>query len=546
MASIPTSSTRIRGIDNVSNVSCHISCAIQILCHAIPPLRAIFNNLLEARNHISNDGSDESSVPNTYDILVNSLLDFLSPCEHNDNIKNSNAPSWNPRQLYLYLKQCHGIDYEQVGDPSVTLVKLLHLLRLGLATTTTESSEDSSSILQQSVWEGQTRQVLEGYRYSSNNNDNKEEEEECLCRIKTGKVKSMACPLVLRPSSDAKSDNHVTETVSIPELVHRISQPQLVQGSSDYPWDSLAPDTYTERIVVDDDDTDQCLQDVVRNEDVAVAARNTWITTKRIELHKIPRVWLLHVERPAPKDVMASLLLHHHNSKEGIASSLVSSVRVPWELDTASLQSQQSTIHKEDTTTSKMMILQGAILQVMEVEEDDKNALKEDSDNAEVHTVALLRCFTSITPSWILIDDETCEEVDEGRARRLLEGTVEVEESSSNNNNNGGGMTFYGATLLVYSVASVEDQLDWKEEIPKIQASVVPSHDSAQDGDGRNTTHPRHLVGRRLRIKWSKGKFYSGIVTKYDASSGKHQVLYDDGDVKEYFLAKKTVEWATI
>lgn len=217
--------------------------------------------------------------------------------------------------------------------------------------------------------------------------------------------------------------------------------------------------------------------------------------------------------------------------------------KVPWELDATTLQSQHSTIEDGDTIPSKL-ILNGAILQVIEVDDDDENSLEKDSDGVEVHTVTLLRCSTSATPSWMLLDDESCEVVDADRARRLLEGTVEVVESESSNNN-GSGKTFYGATLLVYSVASVEEQPDWMEQIENIRDSVVLSQDVAEDGDGRSPTHPLHLVGRRLRIKWSKGKFYSGIVTKYDTGSRKHQVLYDDGDVREYVLDKKTVEWST-
>jgi len=44
-------------------------------------------------------------------------------------------------------------------------------------------------------------------------------------------------------------------------------------------------------------------------------------------------------------------------------------------------------------------------------------------------------------------------------------------------------------------------------------------------------------------VKWGKGKYYSGIVTLYNPSTGKHRVAYDDGEVKEYVLAKKTIEW---
>jgi hypothetical protein len=54
---------------------------------------------------------------------------------------------------------------------------------------------------------------------------------------------------------------------------------------------------------------------------------------------------------------------------------------------------------------------------------------------------------------------------------------------------------------------------------------------------------PDDIVGRRLRIKWAKGKFYPGTVASYNQETGKHQVRYADGDVKEYLLRQKTIEW---
>eukprot|EP00978_Attheya_sp_CCMP212_P049678 scaffold695992_cov118-Attheya_sp.AAC.2 len=51
------------------------------------------------------------------------------------------------------------------------------------------------------------------------------------------------------------------------------------------------------------------------------------------------------------------------------------------------------------------------------------------------------------------------------------------------------------------------------------------------------------LVGRRLGIQWAKGKLYWGSVISHDATTGKHRVQYDDGDIRDYTLSKKTVTW---
>ena len=49
----------------------------------------------------------------------------------------------------------------------------------------------------------------------------------------------------------------------------------------------------------------------------------------------------------------------------------------------------------------------------------------------------------------------------------------------------------------------------------------------------------KSLVGKRVSVLWAQGKRYEGTVTKYDASSGKHHVRYDDGDMKSYIMAEK-------
>ena len=43
-----------------------------------------------------------------------------------------------------------------------------------------------------------------------------------------------------------------------------------------------------------------------------------------------------------------------------------------------------------------------------------------------------------------------------------------------------------------------------------------------------------NLIGKRLEIKWSKGKYYAGTITNY--KKGQHEVHYDDGEIKWYYL----------
>lgn len=44
----------------------------------------------------------------------------------------------------------------------------------------------------------------------------------------------------------------------------------------------------------------------------------------------------------------------------------------------------------------------------------------------------------------------------------------------------------------------------------------------------------------RAQVKWKGDKWYPGIVTEYDEERRLHHVVYDDGDVRSYFMGDKT------
>ena len=272
----------------------------------------------------------------------------------------------------------------------------------------------------------------------------------------------------------------------------------MIKGA-EYPWDSIAPDTYTDALLDDNDAVDS----------------STWITTKRLQFWAIPRVWLLHVERPRPLEIAAIM----SNINEEVAHEIVGfSIDVPIELQPQTLDPVQS------TNAPYRLTLQGAILQVVEPNDEDVQA----DENMEVHCVALLRTNNNEEDShddesWILIDDDKLQSVTKDRAMRLLNGSVEIKETNSSKSE----QAYYGATLLVYSIASEEEQTDWNNQVDEVKSA----------------SNPFNLVGRRLRVKWAKGKFYAGKITNYNKETGKHTVEYDDGDVKEYVLSKKTIEW---
>ncbi|KAK9832914.1 hypothetical protein WJX74_001631 [Apatococcus lobatus] len=68
-------------------------------------------------------------------------------------------------------------------------------------------------------------------------------------------------------------------------------------------------------------------------------------------------------------------------------------------------------------------------------------------------------------------------------------------------------------------------------------------------GTPANPTHagkPRQhdAVGWRVRVFWpAMGRWYQGKVKDYDASTGKHLLVYKDGDVQNAMLRNEAVEW---
>ena len=47
-------------------------------------------------------------------------------------------------------------------------------------------------------------------------------------------------------------------------------------------------------------------------------------------------------------------------------------------------------------------------------------------------------------------------------------------------------------------------------------------------------------VGKRVSVYWPKDrKSYAGVLAEFDKESGKHTVRYDDGDTKQYDMAKR-------
>lgn len=73
--------------------------------------------------------------------------------------------------------------------------------------------------------------------------------------------------------------------------------------------------------------------------------------------------------------------------------------------------------------------------------------------------------------------------------------------------------------------------------LPRIRSILDPqaTMETFYDSDD----NPMRLVGKRIRVKWAKDKWYEGSVEKFDETSYEHFVVYDDGDKRSYRMSDK-------
>ncbi|KAM7475857.1 hypothetical protein LguiB_023100 [Lonicera macranthoides] len=73
-----------------------------------------------------------------------------------------------------------------------------------------------------------------------------------------------------------------------------------------------------------------------------------------------------------------------------------------------------------------------------------------------------------------------------------------------------------------------------------VSAHVSEGHDKASKKTHAVKDHGEKLVGREIKVWWPKDEeFYSGVITSYDKSNKRHQVLYIDGDKEILDLRKE-------
>ena len=171
-----------RGIVNVSHVSCHLACALQVIIHCIEPLR---DALIEIA--ASNAVSDK---------FVLQLACFCATYCNDDD--DDASPVIDPSNLYKVMKEKTSIDPNNLGDAVTALRRILKALR-----TSAPLKDFCDSILG-----GTVRHDICGVRGSQR-------------RIKS-QDRNMARPFPLQSAS------------SVEEALENATTPSLISGAYDW------------------------------------------------------------------------------------------------------------------------------------------------------------------------------------------------------------------------------------------------------------------------------------------------------------------------
>ena len=66
----------------------------------------------------------------------------------------------------------------------------------------------------------------------------------------------------------------------------------------------------------------------------------------------------------------------------------------------------------------------------------------------------------------------------------------------------------------------------------------------AESADEASSAEGSDAIGKRLKLFWTDDqKWYTGTVLGFHPSTGKHRVVYDDGEKELVLLAKEKLQW---
>lgn len=509
------------GIENVSGVGCHLSSAIVILCYALVPLRNALLHILQCHERAllflaqqSDNNKEGIQQVAVVDPAHSGLLELGRLLQKmNTSCEDEAVQAVDPSRVYnSFESQCNPFE---LGDATRALSMLLKKIRSLFVENDDNTHKDNDrrmearrdfQLLYECLLGGTMQQELIGRKPIEITTETGQKGAMQVRRKR--KNIALTCPFPLDGSCD-----------SVSSALYEATQPVALRG---YNWDG-ADDEYEEWV-------ESC-------EDVAIADHNVqdeshttndWQTTKQTSFGSLPTFLLFHLRRFA----LANGRLE--------ASDTI--FDVPLQVNVTSLVDES----QEDTNSTGMLQQQHTfelVGGILHADEGDK----EDVDYEGGHYVAICRCDddddddTVSESTWCLINDEKVTILSQSVALDVLAGRPDTFPD---------GPCMRG-TLLVYSKERSGDHQNndlsilekrFRESLAHMTeeaATFIPTKPLPPV----NSQRPEDLVGKRLRIRWAKGKFYAGKVISYNETNGKHCVEYDDGDVREYKLHKKTIEW---
>lgn len=462
----------MRGIRNTTGVSCHLACALQVLCHSVPWLTQILKEVaLDYLSPVLASPDWLSQDDLVFHRLIHSLGVVLG--ELGQILQEGELEPVDPVPLYNALKETTSLDPDDVGDVATAIQTLLWVLRMQ------DSNDyyDWDNLVQMLLLSGESCQKIIGKKTEKVILD-----ATTICRqvtrLKIGKRKQMPCPYPLVGSFE-----------SLEEAIQQLAAPTAI---SRYSWEKQAAESYHE--------------DIVELAEGKILSRDTtgeWQTSKVLQIESVPRSFLLSLDR-------------FSYTRDGERTFKNQSITIPLHLEASDLLQDIPDVSKKYGS----LALTSAVLHVVE-----------DSIDEEGHYVTLICQHKDPSAEWVLIDDEKCKGMDMANALRMIQG---------GNDEQG---RFCCATLVAYTQLDIVT--DWESDLVSLNSRLLDQYQRLKDAIPApvDWSVPQSLVGRRLRVRWSKGKYYAGKVESYNTETGNHIVMYDDGDRREYVLLKKTIVW---
>jgi hypothetical protein len=471
-----------QGIINTTGTACHVSSALVTLGYALHPLK---NGIVASSTapNVSPFIHRLGTFLNDLTLSEGSGADIESgsdKCVGPCATDSSRLSPLDPNHLFPTLRTVVGLESQDLGDAVTALIKLLQCI----------FADESANMLQGL----QTELIHSGRVYSVLTAQPMESDRTDLKVSKQLKVRRMANPYPLQLPRRRKEDNGTAVSL-LDALASAFQNAHTVAG---YRWPTNV---------------------------VPEGEHNEWKTTKRLHVAAFPPIFMIHLQRfelcSSTKTSPASCSKVQLGEREDVDISTT--------MDLGQFISQG--LEPTSVEAKYRYNLAGGILHVTDPDQG------QDEDEEGGHYVSVV-CSHG---QWYLIDDDSTLLVSVNQVCSWLSGdwyapTPSSDDSGSRINSG----SYLCGVLLVYhhdnlSLTASPFLQSVRNYIDSTSYCEVPSQHSASDG--------MRSVGRRVRVLWNGGTFYSGVVTRYNSQSGKHTIAYDDGDVRDYNLSKKTIEW---